>query len=141
MPPPKLFDQGFLAADVVAVDFGGVLAANPVIQYLAVALLALGKQVHLISAVPAEGLESTREMVSELQKRLGVTLSGIHFVIHPHGPNAGMIAGQEKARVMRQIGAAWLIDDNKDVCQEVRAAGFEILQISGSLNFYELERH
>lgn len=133
----RLFDKSFWEAPVVAVDFGGVLGANAVVQYLVMALKAAGKEVHLISAVPLEGRQSTGLMVEELERRMGLKLDGIHFVIHPHGPTAGTVAGVEKARVMRQIKAAWLIDDNREVCREVRAAGFEALLIEGSPNFYE----
>lgn len=144
--PKYRFSPGekFLNNRVVAFDFGGTLAAQPALQQLAVALVRAGFEVHIISAVPNEPLYARESTLSEIRKlceELEIQLAGVHIVLHPRGDNGSQVAGREKVRVMQEIGANWLIDDNVVVAGVVREAGLEVVRVDGTPNFWERPRN
>lgn len=127
----------------VAFDLGGVLGAQPALQCLAKLLSDAGHEVYVISSArdtPLSAREQNKRWTEHIAKQLQIRLAGIYITLHPaEGPEEakGRIAGQAKAKVMKELGCEILVDDNRQVAEEVRKAGLQCIKVDGSPNFWE----
>ena len=97
----------------IAFDFGGVINETPELQELAKSLLIAGNEVFIISI--AFETENREEMV----RKLGIPFSGIFVVLEDGKINHG----EEKLKIMKEIGCNIIFDDNVEVINVVRKAG------------------
>ena len=102
-----------------AFDWGGTLSNNPELQEIARLLLAAGHEVYVISV--AWPHEKREEHLAEQPLKFTAVR-----VITETGATRH---GQEKVRIMRELGCRVIFDDNPEVIEWARAAGFLALKV------------
>ena len=106
--------------ELYAFDWGGVMNVNPELQTIAKELLAAGHQIFIISvAWPHENRE-------EHVRKCGIPFTGI-YVIEETGFTQH---GVEKIKIMKQLGCRVIFDDNQDVINHAKKAGFLAIKVS-----------
>jgi hypothetical protein len=102
-----------------AFDWGGTLNCNPELQEIARILLEAGHEVHVISVA------WPHERRVEHLARQPIKFTAIHVILETGSTRHG----EEKVRIMREIGCRVIFDDNPDVTEAARAAGFLALKV------------
>jgi hypothetical protein len=112
---------------IIAFDYGGVLEVNPTLRELGKSLL-VANEVHIISAVHPKDEARIRADIESW----GIEWSGVHFVHFTKKPvpQVAYEVGKKKARVMEQIGASMLFDDNPHICRALKDEGLISLLVS-----------
>lgn len=105
---------------IYAFDWGGVLNENPELMELTRVLLDAGHEVHIISvAWEHEKREASVQAT-------GIPFTKLHVIIETGNTQHGI----EKVKIMKEIGATVMFDDNQDVIDHVKAAGLLALKVS-----------
>ena len=106
-----------------AFDWGGVLSENCELIEIARTLLYSGHEVHIISVAWAR--EKRMERLCKYMMSNKIFFTDIH-VIEETGNTQH---GEEKVKIMREIGCRVIFDDNQDVINHAKAAGFLALKV------------
>jgi hypothetical protein len=104
---------------VYAFDWGGVMNENSELRDMARALLDAGHEVHIISV--AWIAEKREESVAAS----GIPFTGLHVILETGNTQHGI----EKVKIMKDIGCRVIFDDNQDVINHAKAAGFLALKV------------
>jgi hypothetical protein len=108
---------------IYAFDWGGTYNVNPALWDLVDALLECGHEVHIISI--AWPHEKRREHIQEWTEKTGTIFTKVHIIWETGHTQHGV----EKVKIMKQINAGTIFDDNQDVINHARAAGFLALKV------------
>jgi hypothetical protein len=106
-----------------AVDWGGTFNVNPEIQEMCRALLNRHHKVYIISVAWAH--ENRQAHVEAWCEIHDCYFSGIHIIEETGNTQHG----EEKVKIMKELGCRVMIDDNQDVINHVRDAGLVALKV------------
>jgi hypothetical protein len=107
---------------IYAFDWGGVLSENLELVEIARSLLSQGHEVHIISV--AWPRENRREHMRDWQRR-NFWFTEVHVILETGNTQHG----EEKVKIMKEIGCRVIFDDNQDVINHAKAADFLALKV------------
>lgn len=119
---------------IVSFDYGGVIGTQEPIRMVASMLCEAGHEVHIISSInraPKQAIEKLRKKMMSWQ----IPFKEIHYVFEPpvrsrnEAAATDFNAGLEKARVMKEIGAVFHIDDKAFVVKAIRSQGLKAIHV------------
>ena len=101
----------------IAFDWDGTTwgyLGHKFLQDMALTLKKAGWEVIILSQVPEGAIEQRRDQIK---------------VIVPDLESFVVATWEDKAKVMKEQGIEWLVDDNETVCQMVIEQGLHVLQV------------
>ena len=106
-----------------AFDWGGVLSDNVELRAMVHALIAQGHKVHIISVAWPD--EDRAMNPTQWKIKHGMDECELHIIIETGNTQHG----EEKVKIMKEIGCRVIFDDNQDVINHAKAAGFLALKV------------